>query len=193
MENEFMAVMANRSDQELITIVTTDRGKYQPLAIEAAEKEIEKRGISAERQEELQAQSYAAFQDTRHFESRQVDGGIRFVHFLVDSIVIIILFLMAVFGLAILGLEIEDESLTPLMTYCFVFLGYYICMECAWQQTLGKMITQTKVVTMTDDVPTNGDIIARTFCRLIPFDRLSFLFTRNGFHDSISKTTVIRK
>ena len=38
----------------------------------------------------------------------------------------------------------------------------------------------------------NGDIITRTFCRLIPFDRISFLFVKNGIHDYLSKTKVVK-
>jgi hypothetical protein len=37
-----------------------------------------------------------------------------------------------------------------------------------------------------------NDIMRRTFCRLIPFDRLSFLFMENGIHDGLSNTRVIK-
>ena len=193
MENEFTVVMANHSDKELIAIVTTERGKYQQLAIDAAEKEIASRGISAEQTESLKAQHLDAWQRDFEFETQHVEGTVRFVNMLIDFIVIIVLFFCASVVLAAIGLQVEEESLVPLMMYGFIYLGYYMSMESAWQQTIGKMITRTKVMTMTNDVPTPGDIVARTLCRLIPFDRLSFLFTRNGFHDSISKTTVVRK
>jgi uncharacterized RDD family membrane protein YckC len=193
MENEFTAVMANQSDQQLVAIVTTERPKYQPLALEAAEKEIASRGISEAQYGDYKTQSLESWQKEHDFELRSVDGGIRFANLLVDSIVIVVMYFAALIVLVIVGMEVDDASLAPIGVYLFVYFGYYISMECAWQQTLGKMITKTKVVTMTDDVPTNGDIIARTFCRFIPFDSISFLFTRQGFHDSISKTTVIRK
>ena len=53
-------------------------------------------------------------------------------------------------------------------------------------------VTKTKVVKMNGEKPTDGDIITRTFCRLIPFDRLSFLFVKNGIHDFLSKTKVVK-
>ncbi|QHI34860.1 hypothetical protein IMCC3317_02050 [Kordia antarctica] len=37
MENEFKRVMSERSDEELIKIVTIERNGYNPIAIEAAE------------------------------------------------------------------------------------------------------------------------------------------------------------
>ena len=45
MENEFKQVMSERSDKDLIKIITIDRGTYQPIAIEAAESEIKYREI----------------------------------------------------------------------------------------------------------------------------------------------------
>lgn len=46
MNNEYEEVMSKRLDDELIDIVTINRDGYQPLAVIAAEKEIEKRGMS---------------------------------------------------------------------------------------------------------------------------------------------------
>lgn len=48
-ESEFSAVMANRSDVELVEIVTTARDDYQPEAVEAAEIEIKKRSLNTEK------------------------------------------------------------------------------------------------------------------------------------------------
>jgi uncharacterized RDD family membrane protein YckC len=65
-------------------------------------------------------------------------------------------------------------------------------MEHKFQKTVGKFITRTKVVNLNGEKPTLNDIMVRTFCRLIPFDRLSFFFAKNGFHDGISNTRVIK-
>jgi len=40
MENKFSEVMSQRTDEELIKILTVDRERYNPIAIEAAESEI---------------------------------------------------------------------------------------------------------------------------------------------------------
>jgi len=45
MEYNFEKVMAERSDSELIDIVTIQSANYKPLAIETAEKELKKRNI----------------------------------------------------------------------------------------------------------------------------------------------------
>jgi uncharacterized RDD family membrane protein YckC len=72
------------------------------------------------------------------------------------------------------------------------YIGYYTLMETKYQKTIGKFITKTTVVTKDGAKPEVGDIVRRTFCRLIPFDRVSFLFTQNGFHDKLSDTTIIK-
>ena len=48
MTNEFEAVMAKRTDAELLIIVNSPAGDYQPLALEAANREFEKRNLSKE-------------------------------------------------------------------------------------------------------------------------------------------------
>jgi len=45
MENKFEKVMSQRTDEELVKIVTIKRERYNPTAIEAADAEVEKRNI----------------------------------------------------------------------------------------------------------------------------------------------------
>jgi len=52
MANKFEQVMRERSDSDLIEIVTKLRGDYQPEAVRAAELEIENRNLSTARYEE---------------------------------------------------------------------------------------------------------------------------------------------
>ena len=71
-------------------------------------------------------------------------------------------------------------------------MSYFIILEYKIGRTIGKYITKTKVVTEIGEQPNLKSIIIRTFCRLIPFDSLSFLFKDGeGWHDTISKTKVI--
>lgn len=51
MANDFIEIMANRSDSELFEIVTKLKDDYQPDAVTAAELEIEKRDLSTEQLE----------------------------------------------------------------------------------------------------------------------------------------------
>ena len=78
-----------------------------------------------------------------------------------------------------------------MITYGLMVL-YYFIFEILSQKTLGKYVTNTKVVMYNGDVPTPKVVLIRTLCRLIPFDAFSFLGTKGkGWHDSISKTYVI--
>lgn len=85
----------------------------------------------------------------------------------------------------------EDPKI--LLLNMAITLGYYIVMESLTGQTIGKIITRTEVVDEYGHRPTFLRILGRTLCRMIPFEAFSFLFTPIGWHDSISKTLVIKK
>ncbi len=69
---------------------------------------------------------------------------------------------------------------------------YYLFMEMITQRTIGKLITNTKVVMEDGSTPPAGVIALRTLCRLIPFDAFSFFGDpARGWHDSLSHTYVI--
>ncbi len=53
MTTDFKNVMSQRTDEELIRIVTVQRDDYQPMAVVAAEDEIQKRGIDLTKIEEV--------------------------------------------------------------------------------------------------------------------------------------------
>jgi hypothetical protein len=48
MNNEFEEVMSKRTDAELLTVLNSSPGDYQPLALEAAKTELKKRNLSNE-------------------------------------------------------------------------------------------------------------------------------------------------
>lgn len=194
MENDFTNVMSGKTDEELIKIVTLNRGKYQEQAIKAAEHEIDLRNIDISKFEEISSKINVHEKTIKEIENNSVRSVIRFVNFAIDFAVIFILYGMIVPTV---------ESFFPLTTRVelsiyrigslIVFIAfYYIPFEYNSQKTLGKIITKTKVVTLDGNRPELMDIVSRTFCRLIPFDRFSFFFTRNGFHDAISGTKVIK-
>lgn len=85
------------------------------------------------------------------------------------------------------------QMLLGYFLFLFCYIGYYVFMETKYQKTIVKFITNTKVVNKNGTKPKVGDVLRRTFCRLIPFDRISFLFTANGFHDRLSDTTIIKE
>ena len=70
--------------------------------------------------------------------------------------------------------------------------AYYSILEFYFQKTLGKIVTRSKVVTDNGEKVIFRRIILRTICRFVPIDWLSYIFSRNGIHDRLSKTKVIR-
>ncbi|SEL08315.1 Uncharacterized membrane protein YckC, RDD family [Aquimarina amphilecti] len=194
MENEFLEVMSQQTDEQLIKILTVEREKYNPLAIEAAESEIKKRNIDTSDFEQIREKVVVEKEQMEKVNSNVVGSGIRFVNFLIDFIVWLILAFIVSFVIE-LFIQPTDQGMISLIGYILIFgtfIAYYAIMEIKFQKTIGKFVTKTRVIKMNGEKPTNGDIIIRTFCRLIPFDRLSFLFVKNGIHDYLSKTNVIK-
>ena len=205
MSTDFKDVMSKRTDEELIKIVTIDRDAYQPLAVIAAEREIENRNINTVKVEQVESEFKTKIEEKKQLNDKTVNSLIRFVHFIIDTIAwfiiagILVIILAGILTVISWGtseyLNPESESFISLIAYT-VFLVSYICyyyiMEVKYQKTIAKFITKTKVVTNNGSEPDKGDILARTFCRLIPLDRISFLFSRNGFHDRLSSTQVIK-
>lgn len=189
MNTDFKDVMSKRTDEELIKIVTVDRNGYQPLAIVAAEEEIRKRNIDAATIEQVKNASTAKIEEKKQLDTQKVSLPTRFTHFVVDTIIWLIISAILTFPLN------ANDGIQMLAGYVILFatfVGYYSFMEIKYQKTVAKFITKTKVVTSNGNKPEMGDIMRRTFCRLIPFDRVSFLFTQNGFHDRLSNTTIIK-
>jgi uncharacterized RDD family membrane protein YckC len=79
---------------------------------------------------------------------------------------------------------------TILLVYILCILIYYIFFEMIFGITPAKYLTATRVANEFGNKPNFGTLIGRTLSRLIPFDAVSFLFTR-GWHDSISDTYVL--
>jgi uncharacterized RDD family membrane protein YckC len=59
-------------------------------------------------------------------------------------------------------------------------------------KSIGKYVTNTKVMMADGSKPEPYSIFIRSLSRLIPFDQLSFLGTiPRGWHDTLSKTVVV--
>lgn len=73
-----------------------------------------------------------------------------------------------------------------------VAVVYYGLFESLTQRTVGKFITNTKVVNRMGGKPDEGSILLRSLCRQIPLEALSFLGPYGiGWHDTFSKTLVV--
>lgn len=113
---------------------------------------------------------------------------LRLVNFLIDTAIYIAF--MLVF-LLVFRNEIEQEKVKWISLLVYFF--YYFLFEYLSGQTIGKIITRSKVISLTE----NKEyffirIVLRTLMRFIPLDILSYLFSYRGLHDWISKTTIIK-
>lgn len=119
----------------------------------------------------------------------------RLANFVLDYIGII--FFVAIFYLLIEGLGYQvntsEDPLQERIQGMIFYITYYLLVEgITGGQTLGKMVTKTRVVTQMGHPPEVMDIIARSFLRLVPFEPFSFLGHQpSGWHDRWSKTMVI--
>ena len=111
---------------------------------------------------------------------------IRLYNFLIDSAVF---FVVVIIFSILLKDYVAQEHLKYIMIPMYYL--YYFIMEWTTGQTIGKMITKSKVVTSkTDEKPTLSSILIRTLCRLIPVDFFTYLFIPMGIHDRVSKTEL---
>ncbi len=113
---------------------------------------------------------------------------VRLYNFLIDSLV----YLGIVFALVIpLSTVFAPNDARWVMVGVYYF--YYFIMESLMGQTVGKMITKTKVVNSNNGGVSMGLIVLRTLLRIIPLDFLSYLFTPQGLHDYLSQTKLIKR
>lgn len=127
--------------------------------------------------------------------------GERFANFIIDNIVLAgatfgIGLAFGVFALVTDQPELIDQiqGVPDLLLGLTIRMGYYIGLEALTGITLGKLVTGTIVVNEQGQRPTTGQVVGRSFSRIIPFEPFSFLFmTPGGWHDTLSKTHVVKK
>ncbi|PHR93036.1 MAG: hypothetical protein COA80_13990 [Leeuwenhoekiella sp.] len=192
---DYPKIYKNLSDKELVRIVTVEVHKYEPEAVKAAEAELSKRGIGKLKMAELVkevAQQNTSVQEIQDYVS---SSTMRFVNFLIDFVVYIVLVLAGSLSLDSFFVTTDSDLIIGIGYFMMfvIFMAYYGLSEFYFQKTAGKYVTKTIVVTKNGEKPNAATIIIRTLCRLIPFDRLSFLIVKDGFHDRFSNTTVIRE
>ncbi|WP_430816496.1 RDD family protein [Carboxylicivirga sp. RSCT41] len=113
------------------------------------------------------------------------DKGIRIINFTIDLLAI------AVAYSVISNLIIVSINPNIIMYVCMFF--YYLIFESINGRTIGKIITDTKVVDSKHTKPGFLRILLRTVLRFNPFDVMSYLLgTEVGAHDKISRTMVVK-
>jgi uncharacterized RDD family membrane protein YckC len=91
----------------------------------------------------------------------------------------------------------DDNAMnSKLLDYALGYLTaviYYSIFEGIFKgRSIGKMICGTRAVTVDGEIMSFGTVLQRTFCRIVPFDALSFLGAiGNGWHDRWSDTMVV--
>lgn len=119
----------------------------------------------------------------------------RLLHFIIDSMAWLTLYLLIGYLL--------DQYLVRFNSYYanyiysitlafLVYLLYYCLLEYYFQKTLGKLVTRTQVVSLNHDYIPFWVILKRNLFRCIPIDIFFYLFSRNGLHDRLSNTQVVR-
>ena len=194
MENRFAAIMAKRTDEELIRVVTVERGDYQAEAVEAAEAEMAKRNIDVTVVEQIKGRLAQEQEVQKQQNQNRVSRFSRIVHLIVDTMAYQLLAFMLFVVPAVFSYDGQEYIFSIIFfgSYVAAFFGYYVLMEHFFQKTLGKFITKTKVVTNDGARADIRMLMVRTFCRLLPFDGITFLVLKTGFHDLISQTRVVR-
>ena len=117
----------------------------------------------------------------------------RFLNFIIDMAIFQVVMMYAVRPLInnySPGILSYENRYLQYVLNGFVIFIYYFILEATTGMTIGKLITQTKVININGLKPSTYNIFIRTFCRLIPFDAFSFLAI-SGWHDSLSNTTVV--
>jgi uncharacterized RDD family membrane protein YckC len=186
------AVMAGKTDSELAKIIGVDRNDYTPDALAAAKHEYSRRDI----QEDLVAKEFenqAEEKENIHkTKANLASQGQRFQHLVVDMILIYGSAVVAVFVAASMDVDLDMDPIMDRILSATLVVCYYLGFESQLNTTPGKMLTRCTVVMENGDEPTFEAIAKRSLCRLIPFEALSFLGQGSGWHDTLSKTKVIR-
>lgn len=189
METDFEQIMSTKTTQELIQITRVSRDDYREEALEAAEKELGRRNVPMQNVEVMTQNIAETMKKNAEMEGNTVSSGIRFLNFLIDLLVCLFIIFVLAYSLNVL---VNKHMLFGSFIVIATYILYYVILEMRFQRTLGKMLTKTKVVTINEEVPSSTDIIIRSVVRVIPFDHFTFLLMRNGLHDRLSNTKVVK-
>lgn len=120
--------------------------------------------------------------------------GQRFGTFVVDYIGFISLGVLVGVAFAMVLGERSEEVLKKIPDFLLgllIYFAYYMIFEVWLGRTPGKFVFGTRVVDQSGAKASARQVAVRTLCRFIPFEAFSFL-GGEGWHDSISKTRVVR-
>jgi uncharacterized RDD family membrane protein YckC len=142
-----------------------------------------------------QAELIAPTLSPAHERIVPVGNGTRFLNLIIDSIARLMLswaFFFCV-GVVCVAANIEIDRIAATFLGILFALAYYMILEGLTQRTVGKFVTGTIVVRADGSKPSFGQIVGRTFARIIPFEPFSFFgAVPRGWHDTLSDTYVVK-
>lgn len=126
-----------------------------------------------------------------------VSTGKRFGHYIIDRIVYYALGFALGYILGMLIPEVlfgNNEVLLNVFLTWGIVVMYYFVSELLLQTSPGKMVTGCVVIDEYGEKPTAGQLLGRSFARIIPFEPFSCLSNPSrGWHDTLSNTYVVEK
>ena len=151
------------------------------------------------RELEVISYEYNSIISTSYVES---SNNTRMFHLMIDSVMIVLIFSNPIARLY--TADASRESIHSLVAafgptaFSFIMLSfvrsiYYIFFEVIFQASPAKFLSETRVLTVDGKPIDFATSLARTFARWIPFNALSFLFARTGWHDRFSGTSVLKE
>lgn len=191
-KEDFIEVMKNKTDEELLAIVEKNSSDYTPEALAAAKELLTGRGVSYKVEPPLMFQPSC-------FAEKYYASEKRFGDYFIDMLISYVLVFMGGVIVALCGVTEITDAGSYLIAFVVMFL-YYFIMEATCGKTVGKMILGLKVVDRDGNQPSAGRIALRTLCRFVPFDNFSFLFGNGwdkdgglggNWHDQWSHTYVV--
>ena len=127
-------------------------------------------------------------------EFQPAGAGIRFLNRITDVIVMMFIVISNLRTFAFFfRSSFNPKSYWELyLAEIFFLVVYYLLLEGIFNTTAGKCATNTVIVNENGERPHFGQILGRTFARLIPLEAISFLGAdARGWHDTLSNTYVV--
>ncbi|MDX8340901.1 RDD family protein [Draconibacterium sp. IB214405] len=131
----------------------------------------------------------------KDFSGSATHSIIRLLNFIIDTVIWLCLYFSAAYIFDLYFVRFSSYVINYLYSIALgllIYLAYYAVLEFYFRKTLGKFLTGTQVVRGDGGRITFSTIVIRTLSRLIPIDILTYLFAKNGLHDRLSNTQVIK-
>jgi uncharacterized RDD family membrane protein YckC len=139
--------------------------------------------------------------EMKNISYSDAETGKRFLNYIIDTLAFYIIY----FILSLLFVTFFPNSnlfadgpaslngLFLLLLTLLIYIVYYAFQEYFLDgKTLGKYLTKTRAVNQNNSNLSFEQALARSACRLIPFEPFSFLGNKpGGWHDRMSETRVI--